>query len=64
MFVGEGANYALLALRAAFPNWGFVFDPWRNQWLAVRGNVKFFRADTAALLSATLVNDESYGAAI
>lgn len=37
----------LARLRAEFPRWGFLFDPWRRSWIAVRGRHQIEVARTA-----------------
>jgi hypothetical protein len=40
----------LARLRAEFPRWGFLFDPWRSTWVAVRGRHQIAVAATAVAL--------------
>lgn len=41
------ATMWLARLRAEFPRWGFLFDPWRWIWIAVRGRHQIEVARTA-----------------
>ncbi|MQY05597.1 hypothetical protein [Actinomadura macrotermitis] len=44
----------LARLRTAFPTWGFVHDPGRGVWTAVRGRHEFVQARSAIELYTAL----------
>jgi hypothetical protein len=44
------AGMWLARLRAEFPRWGVLFDPWRSSWVAVRGRHQIEVAPTAIAL--------------
>jgi hypothetical protein len=47
---GAGTGSWLARLRADFPRWGILFDPWRSTWIAVRGRHDIEVASTAIAL--------------
>lgn len=44
----------LARLRAEFPGWGFLFDPWAAAWVAVRGRRHIHVARSVAALRAAV----------
>ncbi|MEV5710043.1 hypothetical protein [Actinoallomurus sp. NPDC052274] len=49
-----GTGSWLARLRAEFPRWGILFDPWRSTWVAVRGRRDIEVAPTAIALQDAL----------
>lgn len=49
-------NSSLRTLRAQFPTWAFLFDPFAHRWVALHGRKTTLTADTAAELASRVMH--------
>jgi hypothetical protein len=57
----EDAASGLKLLRATFPDWGFLYDPFAFRWIAVRGQRATITADTPEDLATCVGHHEVHG---
>jgi hypothetical protein len=51
----------LKRLRATFPDWGFLYDPFAFRWIAVHGQRTIITADTPEDLATCVGHHEVHG---